>query len=43
MHDYPDPTAPIAGLAPLRRAKPVSIRTAIGLALLAAITAISLI
>jgi hypothetical protein len=43
MCDYPDPTAPIAGLAPLRRAKPVSIRTWMGLAILVALVAISLL
>lgn len=43
MRDYPDPTTPIAGLAPLRRVKPVSICTVMGLALLVALVAISLL
>jgi hypothetical protein len=43
MRNYPDPTAPIAGLSPLRRVKPVSICTAIALLLLAALAAFSLL
>jgi hypothetical protein len=43
MCDYPDPTAPIAGLYPLRRVKTVSICTVIAMLLLAVTVALSLL